>query len=170
MLKSVLPTIAAGMVPLTSTVASLVSGCTGGVSVGASETTTGTGLGECVVVTAPKNPPTTDPTLAAALPTCPVATYATRTARPATASAKTSRAPRGMLDVRSIRRCDAGPNPGGASTRVRARSCVGRPVDGGRGRTWAGRMFRRVVIGVHCCTPLAWQRLMRANGSTSRGP
>jgi len=55
-----------------------------------------------------------------------------------------------MVEPRSILRCGAMRFGAGGREPVRFGG-AGRPVDGGRGRTWDER-WRRLVIGLHCRT------------------
>jgi hypothetical protein len=69
------------------------------------------------------------------------------------AAASRSWAPSGKPGPRSILRCGA-IRPGVGCRWVGRFDGAGRPVDGGRGRTWDGR-WRRLVIDGHCRTPVA---------------
>src|SRR4051794_9721825 len=97
-----------------------------------------------------RKPLNVEPTAVTTLPSPPLATTRTATPSPMTARARSSRNGRARPGPRSTRRWVAtrlatvGRGRGGAG--------VGRPVEGGRGRTCGGRPLRRVVIGVDCRT------------------
>src|SRR2546430_16866922 len=85
MVKSGLPTTSCGTEPLSVTVASFVSAWAGAERLGAPARTASVGGGDGEVVTAWGKPSNSEPTLAAARPTWPLAAQAANTASAATA-------------------------------------------------------------------------------------
>src|SRR5690349_13608804 len=137
------------MVPTRSTLASFVYGSSGFSRTGASASDGGNTDGTGVEVMSETKPVSVEPTTSATRPMPPVAANSTPAPRPTTAATNSSRNGRARRRVVSTRRWDASRFAEGA--RVRAFAGAGRPVDGGRGRTWDGRPFL-VVIGLHCYT------------------
>ena len=114
-------------------------------AVGARTDGTGVAVTPCTkfVIVPPRAPATTlSP---------PAPTYRTRTATARTPAPRASRPMSGMPRLRRIGACTDRRLCDGA--RGRALTGVGRPPDGGRGRTWFGRVPRRVAIAGDCRMP-----------------
>src|SRR5215210_3157017 len=105
----------------------------------------------------PRKPVNVEPIAVATRPSAPVATSSTPTPSATTATTRSIRNGSAIPGPRSTRRCDVRRVEDGGG--VRAFGGAGRPVEGGRGRTWGGRAPRRFVTA---------RIVARAVGATSR--
>src|SRR5262245_57910912 len=133
-----------GTVTMRSAVRSLLYGSAGCSRVGGSLIDASEGLGTGVEVTPEMKPVTVDPTPPATIPRPPAPTQRTPTPSVRTAATSTRRITTGRPRLRRMGRwVDRRVGPG---DRGFALTGAGRPLDGGRGLTWACRESRRVVI------------------------
>src|SRR5829696_5766125 len=142
--------MSAGIVPTRSIDLSLVYGSSGASRFGALAATGSGALGTGLLVRSATRPSTVEPTALAIRPRPPFARTRTPTPRAITATPRSRRNGKASPGPRSTRRWAA--TRDATVGRGLSFAGIGRPVEGGRGRTCGGRPPRRVVIGSDCRT------------------